>query len=556
MKDLIYRNLRAENNLRRAMLQQAQGLPAEGVIRYRLIRLGNFLKKNIGRVVVFFWLFSIFGFRVAGLLAQHDLVITLISVVFTGALILFFGNSLLLPPNGQALATTPIRSRRVLLVALSKLLFFLLFGATVMWLAARIGGRSHSILSSILGGMTIPALGVCYQIYRRGVAGAFLLRFGLFSGVVLFFLWMGARTPWVPDWPRMLEPYHQFLPLNWCKNGVGWIAAGAVYLFLAISLKKLWADYSFRDVPGAQVMQNLVENDEDDYLKQPVVRSEVNETSVSFQVRAPAPSYSALASLFWSKEEKELGRYLNQQRRSWDVWKIMILLGLILAMALSWPMGSPQAKEAMRLFYSPALAIIFFLLIVRGVASKVFEMGFTRLALPNGYSQSVMSAFPIRERTLFTMFLKEGVAYALVTFVMQICVFYLLLWIMGLELELLQIAVVLFFAFEVHLLLRLAAWTRQLWESMAFFQPGFRGGLLEHLAKLLFVLPPLTFMITGVVNLALWLNSDDTLSIVSLFFFLQAAWIVGFWWLVRHRYNQGYGTALVRPVKKKSFRFS
>ena len=103
-------------------------------------------------------------------------------------------------------------------------------------------------------------------------------------------------------------------------------------------------------------------------------------------------------------------------------------------------------------------------------------------------------------------------------------------------------------------MLKVGAWTRYLWEVMSFFHPGLRGSFLETGMKLLFIVPAVILAVTSYIYLLVWFQGTGNFSLAFLFFFLHAAWVGLFFWLVRSRYRSGKGSA-VFPKRKKSFSF-
>lgn len=194
MKDLIFRDWKSEQRLRKAMLQQARGVPAEGLRRYRWLGLWSVFRSFLalfflGIIVLTFstsYVASPVGRSANKASLLSDFGITASSIFFAGLGVVSLGNRLLLPPHGLALAHTPVSNKKVLTPLLFRLGIYL---ACPVLMVTFLNLPSRSVSGAIMltaCWMSIPVAAISWQIFNQGRSGSFLLWTGGALGVVAY----------------------------------------------------------------------------------------------------------------------------------------------------------------------------------------------------------------------------------------------------------------------------------------------------------------------------------------------------------------------------------
>lgn len=552
MKNLCYRSPLREQSLRKAMFVRASGVPAEDVHKLRLLALWVSFRRIVGLLFSLFWLVLLVGMQGPLGFLKDDLSATMLSIVIAGYLVLDLGRGLLLPPNGFALATTPIRSQRLLMPILARLagLFFLI--GFCCFLIGLVGSNRESALSGCLGLMAIPALGLSWQVWRKGRVGSLLLKNGVAALVIVLMFRLLDHLALVSYPFSGIESFEHLLPVNWGKGKVGALLLAAIYGLLGFLLFRLWREYEFREVPGANYEWRMDAPREEVLVESAELPVEALQ-EVSFESAPPSGSgFSSLAALFWNQEEREMAKKLAKGSGYQAGLKALLMLVILLLVAVF--ASLLQAKPDLRLVLVLSVVVVAEIILLRGFKSEVLEMAFSKFQLPNGLLQAAISSFPVSERQLFTLFIKEAAAVSLVVLPLQILGIVLVLFGMGYELTLTQWLVILFFLAVEYCVIKLGSWARYLSGVVRFFQPGIRGDFCESCAKLLFVFPGGVFLFATFFSLFKWLLGEGLFSFFLLYQFLHVAWIGGACWLVQAKYREGKGSA-VFPVPKKSFSF-
>ena len=550
MKNLFYRSLPKERALRRAMLQQAQGVPAEDLHKQRLLNLWIAFRKTLAFVFMGLWLFVSVGEYGILQLLRDELSVTMLSVVIAGYFVLFFGRGLLLPKNGFALATTPIVGQQILLPLFVNVgVKFLVIGFLI-YLLELSGATSEQALRRSLGMMAVPALGLSWQSLRQGRSGGLLLKFGaaaLFAVLAFRFLNYSLN---IPDPFDSIRSHLKWFPINWGVRAPGPLLLVIIYVVTVVMLARLWAQYSFRKMPGASFKGMAVESAR---ANAPELADGVLESpqDVSFE---PSPfswgSFSRLSSFLWNAQDREIAQSLSRGPGYRTGLKASLIFFVLLAATFLFALV--QTEERTMLVSIPLVCLV---ILVKGLKSDVIELAFSKLNLPGGLLQAVVSSVPVREKRLFSLYLKEAAAVFLVILPLLIFAVAFISVALGYQLTMSKWAAILVFLGVEYFVLKFGAWVRYLGGVMKFFQPGFRGDVCETFARLLFVVPAAALIIATVVSLFKWLTGEGLYSFVLLFHLLHALWIGGACVLVQKKYRAGDGSAVFPVPTKKSFSF-
>ena len=560
MKGLCYRTLSRERSLRRAFLLKAQGVPAFGVRRVRLVEAWRTSVGVIGYSFILLWVMGLLNTAGSFEILENDYIATFLALSIAGFLINLLGSALLFPSGGLTLASTPVSNSRVLTLALTRISFWSFLSGLALFFLIRIS-QSEVIISALFGAMCLPVLGLSWQAWLQGrLRGGIFFIFagicGILAVLIFQFLedWMSISTV-LPH----LSRFESWLPINWGQTSLGCIFLVAVYAGFIISFARLWRGYSFRRTPGAEVggVNNLSASV--DWLEVKAQRAQNESTSVESlpsRVEEELGSYSKLSSLLWNEKEMMIARCLGSGKGSAVGLKYLLTVFLLESVSLPYLMTGLLAPEiSIGLVFGGAASVAIFL--VRGFKSDVVAITFASFRLPNSLLQSVLVTVPVRERLLFRMFLKEAMAVLLFTLPLQLFALWILAKAGDFQILFFHVIIVSVYLVAQYFTLKLASWNRFLWESLSLFQPGLRGEILLTLCKLLFVVPSAIFFVLTIWSLAYLLGGEGSVSWFFLYQFLQTSWIVGFCWWIRRAYRLGLGSAVVAVKKKKqSFRLS
>ena len=563
MKNFHYREFQLERQLQRAMLQQAKGVPAESVLRLRLLFVWSVVRRIVGRLFLFVVLLSFLGAHFGTGLLGDGISVTILSLLLTGGIVVFLGQRMLLPENGVALVYTPVSSKQLIIPIFWRLAGYLIilclcaFGVFLF----KFEGDGHEALIATVGWMMVPLMGVSWQFLHKGKAGPFLFWVGVALGGGWFCCWILRPVKAVSGLHEKILAYEAWMPLHWLKYGGGVWVALVLFLVFTVLLFRIWNHYCFRAMPGAQVAQSFVvqEPNEIEMLDKP---EESPSDSIEPILNPHAEReekvrcLSMTTGLFWDKGEKQIGRQLGLGTCYWVGLKsLLILLVLLLVQGLL--IYGKEWEQDVRgsLVFCTMPVIILFL--IRGWKSEVIQMAFSKFRLPNELFQSIAASLPVEEKRLFGMFLKESIAVFLFILPLQILSLKMILNQLEQSLSVSQWVVIVVLLTTFYFTLKAGAWARYLGESMSFFQPGFRGETIEALLRFIFLIVAVALFLAGLSFFSAWFLTGESLPLALLFFFFNTAWVGGFCWLIRARYLSGKGSAVVRiKKKKKSFRLS
>ena len=469
------------------------------------------------------------------------------SFITSAWLVIRVGRGLLLSRDGVILAHSPISNRRILFHEFFTLPFELLLMAFGAWLFFRQLYPPSLIGFAVLSWMLVPLLAIAWQFQRRGRSGPYLFRAGIFAFVCfLFFGWLEQILPRLTPFDEVLALV-KWLPANWFFNGVGGaLLAGGVLSLSVLAIRRGVQRFQLRATPGAQARFLVTESEEEpnEVVLVAPLRKNV-EKGPNFVTRA--------CQLFWNEEERLLGEALRfgySKVRFWIWTAFMAFL-----VALWWlPSSIAFQDPEIGVWFSVVGPLVVVLVLTLVWKSMVLATAFSKFALPGDRFVALAASLPISERVLFRMYLKEGLVGLLLIVPLQLLLIWMVVKRLEFEVSTLAWIFILLTICGIFVYRKLSSWTSVLWESLAFFQPGFRGDLKTSLTRLVFFLPVGLIAFAFVTNMGKWMATKDFPDIALLALAGGILWTLGGCWLVRQLYGNGRGSVVVLPAKKRSFR--
>ncbi|MDP0490323.1 MAG: hypothetical protein Q7Q71_04655 [Verrucomicrobiota bacterium JB023] len=542
----LLRDFTRERRLQRAMTIRAKGVPGEDQqwLRVKPLLDGfNFLFASLFSLWLGLVLLSI---PQSWTSEKADFFIFAVSLFVGGYLSDWVGRGIIIPRDGFVLAPMPIGRRKVWWHSLSGIPWLLVAAyALACFFFAKEGGE---YMVRALGWMTVPFVAVTWQLYRWGTAGDWLKKAGVLLGVALV---LESLVRHVLSF-NQIEPYyarwHGALPHRWLDQGwVGWL----VPLFLTILTIILWERrqrlYSWRALLPA--LESRPKGGEEVSVADEKADQLVVATNDSHPVKRSKPCF------LWNAQERELANLLVYQKDERVVWRI---LGAFLALVpLYYVVGMPVLIEngLVGLASFPALALLMVLL--RGSQkSGVKNMAFRDFSLPGGKRVSALGAFPISEKTLFVMFLKEAFVdvvlhlpprLALLAFAHQ-CIYSTSFF--G---EWAGKAALAICYFELNRWIWM--WSSQLWGNVERFHSGLDGWLKKELSKTFYRVSLILLTLAIVVGLGMHYLGIEVGGWFPLVITFHIVLTLGGLTYLRWTYHQGRGS-LVTAIPKKSRSFS
>ena len=502
MKRFFLRDIPAEFSLGHAMWNRAQGVPAEERVRHRLREVGRVAQRVfrfLALILILLWFGAI---AVSTSETTQQWIMFFAGLIVSGWLVVRVGRGLLLPRDALVLAHSPISNRRALLYEFLALPFQLLLMALGAWLFFRQSYPPSIVGFAVLSWMLLPLLAIGWQCQRRGRAGPLLFWAAIFGAVCfVFFGWLEQVMPRLTPFDEIVTQVN-WLPSNWFFNGIpGSLLAGACLSFSVLAIRKRIQQFRLRATPGAQVRFVASENE-----RKP---SEVVAVAPPKRRVQSGPHFvTRISQLFWNEEERYLGSALRlgyPQAKFWQWTAFMLFLVAFYWLPSFVVFEDPQVGNWFSVF-GPLVVTLMLAFVWKSV---ILATAFSKFALPGGRFVALAASVPVSERTLFRMYLKEGLVGLLVVVPLQL----LLLWMMarriGLEVLGIDWILILLTLCSISAINKVGAWTRALWESIAFFQPGFRGDLKTGFFRFLFLIPLPVLSFVFILNMGKWAAVRD-----------------------------------------------
>ncbi|MFC0018859.1 hypothetical protein [Roseibacillus persicicus] len=553
-----------EGRLRRAMLQVAQGIPAEGE---RWMRF-----RSVVRFLIWTPFVLLFGGLLLALGPQNfwmvnpvlgELRILSFGVLIAGILILWVGSRLLLPRDGATLLFTPVSEDLVWRHSFRAFRYVVLglwLLGTWIFVSGDLGWFQSAQMSA--GWLLIPLAGVCWQLQNRGRAGKSVLLWGIVLLVLSFVFPLADFSLPEIELEEVLgfDALIPFLPSAWPQLGVFY------YLFLAAAYGfTVWAwwrtrtHFRFRQTQVARVLLTARPPDED-----------VVETTNSppLPLEKSAPRTHAFFARIFNEKERDLAETLDLRWPAsfflspllWFLALTALAVGLlssgwVLQDIVPWfePSKMIEGIESGSLWW-----VVYILLFVFPAAdwSRVALVAFHKFSAGGPRQVALLGVFPVSERRLYTMLWKEWLLLRSLKFPALIA----LLFVLKIALELSWdgvFASLLGMGYLIYLFVGpWVKWTMSLWQSLELFPKDPVGEAKKFWSHLFYWGPLALFAFATVAMSEKFLDGRTHLAWVILPALSLLVWAAGSCWWVRRLYNQSRGSLITLPQEKKSFSFS
>lgn len=539
MKTLLLNCRATVHRLRRGCLKQARGVPAEGLSSQRWRKFGKragfFLRLGLVSVLI-----------LPGVLSTASWSPLLQLAFFFGSIWLGIataikiGLSLIPADHGSVLVATPIENTTVWRLSLGWLPGRLLAAwvvvfALLLFLGEEIG---EAFLTS--GGwlLTVVALiGIAFLLRGRAMGG---LRI---AGKV--WLGVGLLVLFARDWPEVqrlivwLSQNAHYLPSNWLRGSLPGLLGATVIVAGALTQYRSWRrSYRFR--PYIAMTPNLL---------RPVTSGTRKQPSNEASLRKVGRHWGVVPQMFWSQDEKALGRALGFHFPVVNYALPLVVIALVLLVKRfgGFVLGFQEVIPVVLLFVSSFAAII---LALRGWPSATQHMAFCRLPCHGGRQVSILGAFPISERQLFRSAIKERVAGELIWIPIRLWIVFTAMNFFEVTAELQLPVPLLILVIFGRFYAAIHAWTQSLWRAVELFPDTLKGLLSASLLRYSYSIPLVVY-----VGALVFFGFRTSLFIgkPSLFFLSFAAlslWLFAGLIITRRNYQLGKGSLIVKPVKK------
>ncbi|MBK1833946.1 hypothetical protein [Roseibacillus ishigakijimensis] len=512
-----------------------------------------------GTGVLALFFFSLLVFLESGE-AIGSLRLLAVGLVGAGIASHLVGSHLLIPRHGQVLSQLPVSDRAVWKYSFWKVPLFLVgfvLLAVLLFVSSPMSFGQAWLRG--LGWLLWPLLGISWQFLRKGLSRIPWLRIGLLLGVLSFFLpILQLADPW-RDWDESvwLSRLLAFAPSRWLEAG---LLGPFLSLLVVVGTVLLWG----------RMKRNFRLLDTWTGLAAAGAREEaVGEkaaTAVGLNRQGPKPSWgSRPLNLVLSKEERELGEVLWFRPLSGafvcSLFFALVIGGLWLAAAVRGLSMTDFIGDydyfSMRDFSFSSSWWITLCMMNGSSPSGVCQMAFRRLSAGGMREVTLLALFPISEKKIFRMFLKEyyfRFALFLVPQVLTlgfVSAFGIFRWGDG-WLELFLVVLLSWALVRPQII-----WTFNLWLNCETFPDSPRDRIKSHTAKWGYFLMTWALLLLFLLNATRWLQGRMDGSWCLLVASAIIAVVHGSCWWLRRRYRMGKGNlVLSSQPETKSFSFS